>query len=219
MPQEPRGRLDPTENNQNWSEFPDSTSEPRTPAPPSDLPRHGSGIPWEFRAGIPHLVEEVGDGQVVVVEQRLLLGGEEPLAQRQARPRHGRGVVLHVQLVRELVGSQLPHWEKHGRNHGMARPRRGDGQGPQGGRKIGLGTAKCNKMTPKIYQNDLKILQKDFKILQIDPKILSELPQILQNYPKTFQNDPKIFPKSSKNYPKPSRMIPNPPKLSQNPLK
>lgn len=35
-----------------------------------------------------HLVEAVVDGQLVIVEQDLLLGGEEPLAQRQAGPGH-----------------------------------------------------------------------------------------------------------------------------------
>lgn len=54
-------------------------------------------------------MKEVSQRDLVVVEQHFLLGGEEPLAERQAGPGYGRGVVLHVQLVGELVRSQLSH--------------------------------------------------------------------------------------------------------------
>lgn len=55
------------------------------------------------------LVKEVTQRDLVVIEQDFLLGGEEPLAERQAGSRYGRGVVLHVQLVGELVRSELSH--------------------------------------------------------------------------------------------------------------
>lgn len=61
------------------------------------------------RAAPAHLVEEVTQRHLVVVEQDFLLGGEEPLAERQAGSRYGRGVVLYVQLVGELVRSELSH--------------------------------------------------------------------------------------------------------------
>lgn len=61
----------------------------------------------------PHLMEEVGDCQVVVVEENLLLCSEEPFPDGQARPRHRGGVVLHVEFVGEFVGRQFAHWKKH----------------------------------------------------------------------------------------------------------
>lgn len=54
-------------------------------------------------------MEEIGDGQVVVVQKDFLFRGEEPLPDRQAGARHGRSVVLHVELVGKFVGSQLPN--------------------------------------------------------------------------------------------------------------
>lgn len=56
-----------------------------------------------------YLVKAVVDGELVVVQQDLLLSGEEPLAQSEAGTGNGRCVVLHVQLMRELVRSQFPH--------------------------------------------------------------------------------------------------------------
>lgn len=58
------------------------------------------------------LVKEVTERNLVVVEQDFLLGGEKPLAECQAGSRYGGGVVLHVQLVRELVRSELSHWKR-----------------------------------------------------------------------------------------------------------
>lgn len=59
-----------------------------------------------------NLVKEVTQRDLVVVEQDFLLGGEKPLAERQAGSRYGGGVVLHIQLVGELVGSELSHWKR-----------------------------------------------------------------------------------------------------------
>lgn len=58
------------------------------------------------------LVKEVTQCDLVVVEQGFLLGGEKPLAECQAGSRYGGGVVLHVQLVGELVRSELSHWKR-----------------------------------------------------------------------------------------------------------
>lgn len=58
------------------------------------------------------LVKEVAQRNLVVVKQDFLLCGEQPLAERQAGSRYGRGVVLHVQLVGELVRSELSHWRR-----------------------------------------------------------------------------------------------------------
>lgn len=74
----------------------------------------GWGGEWEERKKKPcaapeDLVKEVTQRDLVVIEQDFLLGGEEPLAERQAGSRYGRGVVLHVQLVGELVRSELSH--------------------------------------------------------------------------------------------------------------
>lgn len=62
-----------------------------------------------FWSGSLYLVEAVVQRQRVVPQQLLLLEAEQPLAERQAGPRHRRGVVLHVELVGKLVGRQLPH--------------------------------------------------------------------------------------------------------------
>lgn len=60
-----------------------------------------------------YLMEEVGDCQVIVIEKNLLLCSEEPFSDGQARSRHGRGVVLHVEFVGEFIGRQFAHWKKH----------------------------------------------------------------------------------------------------------
>ena len=57
----------------------------------------------------PDLVEAIVQCQQVVPQQLLLLRAEQPLAQGQAGARDCRRVVLHIQLVGELVGGQLTH--------------------------------------------------------------------------------------------------------------
>lgn len=57
-------------------------------------------------------MEEVGDRQVIVIEKNLLLCSEEPFPDGQARSRHRRGVILHVEFVGEFVGRQFAHWKK-----------------------------------------------------------------------------------------------------------
>lgn len=54
-------------------------------------------------------MEEVGDREVIVIQEDLLFGGEQPFPDSQACPRHRRSIVLHVEFVREFVGRQLSH--------------------------------------------------------------------------------------------------------------
>lgn len=66
-------------------------------------------------------MEEVGDGQIVVVQENLFFRREEPLPDRQAGSRHGRGVILHVELVGELIGGQFPHWGGETERYGVGK--------------------------------------------------------------------------------------------------
>lgn len=59
-----------------------------------------------------HLVKEVVDSKLVVIEQNLLFCGEEPLAQGEAGSWDGWGIVLYIQFVGELVGGKLTHWRR-----------------------------------------------------------------------------------------------------------
>lgn len=62
-----------------------------------------------------HLVKEVTDSELVVVQQDLLFCGKEPLAHGQTGSWDGWGVVLDVKFVRELVWSEFTHCRRNGR--------------------------------------------------------------------------------------------------------
>lgn len=62
-----------------------------------------------------HLVKEVTDSELVVVQQNLLFCGEEPLAHGQTGSWDGRGVVLDIQFVGELVWSKFTHCRRNER--------------------------------------------------------------------------------------------------------
>lgn len=65
-----------------------------------------------------HLVKEVVDSKLVVIEQDLLFCSEEPLAQGEAGSWDGWGIVLYIQFVGEFVGGKLTHWRRNRQTKG-----------------------------------------------------------------------------------------------------
>lgn len=82
------------------------------------------------------------------------------------------GVVLHIELVGELIGSQLLHWGIPG-NPKEVMECRGKAVGRMGGqerkKKIGVKVGFCHRESPKMIPNPTKMIPSPSKMIQIPP--------------------------------------------------